>query len=142
MAPSTCIRQSGRTCQVADWSCSVRSNCHKSYSTTAGRSFAEYQTSIQWDKLRGVWRTGQRAAFASRCICPRNLGICGIAQRIFGILIMRSNPEIDLVQSRDCSAHVTTRDRLSRQVLIVRAASEIDGNTRKLYKSCTIIEDT
>ena len=49
---------------------------------------------------------------------------------------MRSNPEIDLVQSRDCSAHVTTRDRLSRQVLIVRAASEMDGNTRKLYKSC------
>ena len=49
---------------------------------------------------------------------------------------MCSNPEIDLVQSRDCSAHVTTRDRLSRQVLIVRAASEMDGSTRKLYKSC------
>ena len=28
-APSTCIRPEKDTCEVAEWSCSVRSNCHK-----------------------------------------------------------------------------------------------------------------
>ena len=52
---------------IPDWSSSVCSNSHKRSSTNTGCSFMEYQTFFQWDKLCGVWHTGQLAAFASQC---------------------------------------------------------------------------